>query len=192
MAAKKVSQFAKLMSDEKVGAILKVTNVPEGLTTKQIAEKADIPANQLYYKLKKLIDAGLLEIVNVKSVKNLQEYYYSSTGFRDTSESLDGGEMNISAEWVADHSDEVAQWLIFNNQQFLESMESETKKYGKSKENKNQIHSSYLTDSVQLSREAEDKLLMDIRQLLRDAEKNDQGKDKKKINFIFEKWLDRG
>ncbi|AQW21343.1 transcriptional regulator [Lentilactobacillus curieae] len=191
MSVKRVSEFAKLMSDEKIVLILKVTNVSEGVTAKKISEKAGVPVSQLYYKIKKLVDAGLLEIVNVKSVKNLQEYYYSSAGFRDANQEFDGNEMDVSAAWVADHSDEVAQWLLYTNQRFLDSLQYDTKMYGKATDYKQQIHSSYLTDTAQLSKEAEDKLFNDVRKLLQDAEKNDKGKDKQTINFIFEKWMER-
>ncbi|WP_143875676.1 winged helix-turn-helix domain-containing protein, partial [Oenococcus oeni] len=61
MKEKTVSQLAKLMADEKIIAILKATKNKKGLTSKEISKKTNIPANQLYYSTKKMLDQGLLE-----------------------------------------------------------------------------------------------------------------------------------
>lgn len=53
MAKNAVSKLAKLMADEKVIAILKATKGKEGLTSKEISQRVNIPTNQLYYTVKK-------------------------------------------------------------------------------------------------------------------------------------------
>ncbi len=68
-----LAQFAKLMVDPKVAAILKATKSKTGLTTKQISAQTKIPNNQLYYTINKMQDADLLTIVNQVQVKNLTE-----------------------------------------------------------------------------------------------------------------------
>ncbi|MDD9149812.1 MULTISPECIES: winged helix-turn-helix domain-containing protein [unclassified Sporolactobacillus] len=190
-----ISQLAKLMADEKIIAILKATKDKKGLTSKEISKKVNIPTNQLYYSVKKMVDEGLLEVTQKKNIKNFQEFYYSSYKMthhssKTLSDTIDGIEdgVNISAKWVEQHSKEVAQWILYETQQFLESMQADIKEYGSDPQQEVNIHAGAFSSSPKLSREAETKLLEDILLLIENAPKNDQGKDKKTINLLVEKW----
>ncbi|OIM21623.1 transcriptional regulator [Oenococcus oeni] len=195
MEEKIVSQLAKLMADEKIIAILKATKNKKGLTSKEISKKTNIPANKLYYSIKKMLDQGLLEISQKQNINNFQEFYYSS--YKMTHQKpkifpgLDGdseSDINISTSWIKEHDKEIVKWIIYENQQFLESLQSDIRKNGNDKEIDEDIRTSVSKSSLKLSEKAEKKLMKDILLLLAKAEKNDKEKDKRTVNLLLEKW----
>ncbi|SYW08710.1 winged helix-turn-helix domain-containing protein [Oenococcus oeni] len=195
MEEKIVSQLAKLMADEKIIAILKATKNKKGLTSKEISKKTNIPANKLYYSIKKMLDQGLLEISQKQNINNFQEFYYSS--YKMTHQNpkifpgLDGdseSDINISTSWIKEHDKEIVKWIIYENQQFLESLQSDIRKNGNDKEIDEDIRTSASKSSLKLSEKAEKKLMKDILLLLAKAEKNDKEKDKRTVNLLLEKW----
>lgn len=70
-------EIAKLMLDPKRNQILKIA-AKEPMTVKQMAEKMDELPSRLYYHVKKLEEAGFLELVETKQQGNLIEKYYRS------------------------------------------------------------------------------------------------------------------
>ncbi|GEP24656.1 winged helix-turn-helix domain-containing protein [Lentilactobacillus diolivorans] len=195
MAKNAVSKLAKLMADEKVIAILKATKDKDGLTSKEISKRVNIPTNQLYYTVKKMTDEGLLEVTQKKNIKNFQEFYYSSYQMThsDPQLGLDDSEIeklgvNISAEWVEKHSQEVAQMILFQTQQFLEAMQAELKDYAKSPNN-NQIHSGSIHSTWKLTPENEKKLWQKIIKLISETEEESKGQETRNVNVLIERWV---
>jgi len=123
-----ISKLAQLMADEKVKAIINVTKDPAGLTPKQIAKQTQLPTNQLYYTIKKMLTADILTVVRQTKVKNLDEYYYSSAQLTQnpTTELADYPDATIiSPQWTAQHFADVTRWLLYLDQQFLTSLTTE-------------------------------------------------------------------
>lgn len=192
MTDKQISQFAKLMADDKVNTILNVTGDKQGLTPKEISKATKIPTNQLYYTLNKMVDADLLEIVKQERVKNLVEHYYSSYNFRnldtkisqEVSEDVEGLG-NISTNWLKEHYEDVIQWLLYRDRQYTEALQASLSKEEKPSEIQ---HPSFLNSDLELSEEAEVKLWKDIIKLVSEAEKNDQGDNKRKVDLLIKRW----
>ncbi|AVI93889.1 putative transcriptional regulator [Oenococcus oeni] len=195
MKEKTVSQLAKLMADEKIIAILKATKNKKGLTSKEISKKTNIPANKLYYSIKKMLDQGLLEISQKQNINNFQEFYYSSYKMTHqnpkTFPSLESDSergISISISWIKEHNKEIVKMIIYETQQFLEALQSDVQKYGSGKETAEGIRTVASKSSLKLSETAEKKLMKDIFLLLTEAEKNDKEKDKRTVNLLLEKW----
>jgi predicted transcriptional regulator len=195
MAKNAVSKLAKLMADEKVIAILKATKGKEGLTSKEISQRVNIPTNQLYYTVKKMTDQGLLEVTQKKNIKNFQEFYYSSypmthhdpkLGPEDPELTKKG--VNISAEWVEKHSQEVAQMILFQTQQFLSAMQTDIKNYAQNPDIDN-IHAGSVHSTWKLSPENEKKLWQKIIKLINDTEEESKGQDTHDVHLLIEKWI---
>lgn len=193
MPKNSLDQFAKLMVDPKVNAILKVTKSASGLSTKQIASATKIPTNQLYYTINKMLDADLLTIVNQVQVKNLTENYYSSKqltheGAANQTEldQIDRDLTNISGAWSQTHAQEMLRWIMLLNREFNETF----------KEQMTIDHPELATvfmshSTLELSAAGEHQLRLDLIKVLADAEKNDpdpDAPDKKTAKITIEKW----
>lgn len=70
-------EVAKMMLDVRKKGILDIAK--EAITVGQMAELLNEKQSRLYYHVKKLEDAGLLEIVETKQLGNLIEKYYQRT-----------------------------------------------------------------------------------------------------------------
>ncbi|MFD1125233.1 winged helix-turn-helix domain-containing protein [Lentilactobacillus raoultii] len=195
MSQNPVSKLAKLMADEKVIAILKATKNKAGLTSKEISQKVHIPTNQLYYTIKKMTDEGLLEVTQKKSIKNFQEFYYSSyqmthhdpqLGPEDPELTKKG--VNISAEWVEKHSQAVAQMILFQTQQFLGAMQSDVTDYA-THQDINRIHAGAVHSTWKLSLDNEKRLWQQIIRLINETEVESQGEDTHDVHLLIEKWV---
>ncbi|ETY74009.1 transcriptional regulator [Lactiplantibacillus fabifermentans T30PCM01] len=188
------SQLAKLMADEKVLAVIRATTDQTGLTPKQIAQATDIPINQLYYTINKLVAADLLTVVKQVKVKNLDEYYYSSYNFTHEQNTAMQAELaqfpapnNISSTWTQEHLTELMQLLLFHQQQFLTALETQVEA---------QLPAEQMTtfsafSDLKLSAAGEQQLRSDLLHLLANAEKNDPDSaatDKQTVNLLIEKW----
>lgn len=184
-----VSQFAKLMVDPKAEKIIKATQDEAGITPKQISAATKIPVNQLYYTLKKMLNADMLKVVKEVQVKNLTEKYYSSAQLGKVSElnqekkDHENGMMNLSVDWIKEHNQELVQWAMLRNHEFIETLQKETTK-------KNPT--AFLVSSEwELSEAGEKKLKDDLFKVLDNAEKNDpdpDNKQKKAVSLQLEKW----
>lgn len=192
MSEKEVSELAKILADKRNIAIIKVTNTKKGITIKEIAQKLKVPVSQLYYPIKKLVEVDILELVAIKQVKNLQEYYYSSYKLNDHSSITDfmhhEENLNISSEWIAKHDNDFIKLFLYKTQLFLNSATSDI---AKAKQNANYLTETKvggLYSTVNLSKDARNKLLLDISKLISQAEKNDTGSEKSEVNFLVERW----
>lgn len=187
------SELMKLMSDEKVNKIILATQKKKGLNAKEIAEATGIPKSQLYYTLNKMIDAELLEIVKEVKVRNLVEYYYSSYAFshfdlqlsKNLNEDI-GGLSNISTKWAKEHVEELIQWVVYRDQQFINRLDEELSS-DKSPEDIESQPSFYNTE-VNISIEDEEKLWQDIIKLISKAETKNTPSKKRKVNLFIKKW----
>ena len=184
-----VSQFAKLMVDPNVEKIIKATQDEKGITPKQISAATKIPTNQLYYTLNKMLNADMLKVVKEVQVKNLTEKYYSSAQLGKVSElgqgenSPENGMMNLSDDWIKDHNQEVIQWAMLRNHEFIETLQKETTK-------KNPT-AFLVTSEWELSEAGEKRLKDDLFKVLDNAEKNDpdpENKQKHTVKLQLEKW----
>lgn len=192
MSEKEVSELAKILADKRNIAIIKVTNTKKGITIKEIAQELKVPVSQLYYPIKKLVEVDILELVAIKQVKNLQEYYYSSYKLNDHSSITDfmhhEENLNISIEWIAKHDNDFIKLFLYKTQLFLNSATSDI---AKAKQNANYLTETKvggLYSTVNLSKDARNKLLLDISKLISQAEKNDTGSEKSEVNFLVERW----
>lgn len=184
-----VNQFAKLMVDPKVEKIIKATQDETGITPKQISAATKIPTNQLYYTLNKMLNADMLKVVKEVQVKNLTEKYYSSSQLGQVSElgqganSPENGIMNLSDDWIKEHNQEVIQWAMLRNHEFIETLQKETTKKNPS--------AFLVTSEWKLSNAGEKKLKDDLFKVLDNAEKNDpdpENKQKHTVTLQLEKW----
>ncbi|MDP4163101.1 MAG: winged helix-turn-helix domain-containing protein [Bacillota bacterium] len=74
-------EIAKMLLDQRKRSILDIAKIP--VTVSQIAEELGEKQSRLYYHVKKLEEAGLLELVETRQHGNLIEKYYQrnkSTG----------------------------------------------------------------------------------------------------------------
>ncbi|GAB5055795.1 helix-turn-helix domain-containing protein [Companilactobacillus alimentarius] len=182
-----VEQFAKLMVDNKVSRILKATRSNEGLTPKEISRITKIPNNQLYYTLKKMLDADLLEIVKQKKVKNLTENYYSSSFLNEKPNEITDSDntLNFSVDWIQEHAEQTLQLIMLQHHELIEALKEEIK-MGKDVKKAFSSHGDF-----DLSTEGEEKLVKDLFKVMNDAEKNDpnpKSENKRHVKVQFEKW----
>lgn len=185
-------QFAKLMADDKVSAILAATKAADGLTPKQISTKTKIPTNQLYYTLNKMLAADLLEIVKQVQVKNLTENYYSSSrlsqekpAFQKEIAAIGGDITGISGEWIQAHLPEMLQWTMLQHHEFLTNFEHEVQAHPDDPA----VFSSH--SDLSLSAAGEHQLRLDLLKLIANAEKNDpdsENPNKRTAHLLIEKW----
>ena len=78
-ALKKINdiEIAKMMLDVRKRGILDIAENP--MTVSQMAEELNEKQSRLYYHVKKLEEAGLLELVETRQQGNLIEKYYKTT-----------------------------------------------------------------------------------------------------------------
>lgn len=188
-----VSKLAQLMADEKVSAILNVTKAPTGLTPKQISQATQLPINQLYYTIKKMLAADLLTVVKQTKVKNLDEYYYSSYLLTQQPASehtlmADYPDFkNISPQWTTQHFDDIARWLLYLDQQFLASLTHDFKTEPVTDPEDSPVV--LATGDYQLSPAARLKLRQTIMTMMADAEKNDPDPDQQvPVHLLIKSW----
>lgn len=188
-----VSKLAQLMADEKVTAIINATKAPTGLTPKQIAKATQLPTNQLYYTIKKMVAADLLTIVKQTKVKNLDEYYYSS--YLLTEQPSDEQALmtdypdltDISPNWTMTHLDEMTRWLLYLDQQFLTSLTHDFKDAPVSHPADSPIM--LATGDYQLSAQGRLQLKHAMLKLMENAEKNDPDPEHQTpLHLLIKSW----
>ncbi|MGG0151092.1 ArsR/SmtB family transcription factor [Bacillus mycoides] len=86
----------KLICDPKRQKILHHAN-KQPITVKELAEKLNEKQSRLYYHVKKLEEAGILEVVDTKVIGNLTEKYYKAKQTAYT----------LSDQLQKEHSDEI-------------------------------------------------------------------------------------
>jgi len=193
MPKNSLDQFAKLIVDPKVNAVLKATKLASGLTTKQIASATKIPTNLLYYTINKMLDADLLTIVNQVQVKNLTENYYSSEHLTHETvatqaelDQIDHDLTNFSGQWSQTHVQEMLRWIMLLNRDFNETFKEQMATEHPELATVFMSHS-----TLKLSAAGEHQLRLDLIKVLADAEKKDPDPDatnKQTAKITIEKW----
>lgn len=99
-SSKKITdiELAKILIDPRRRSILDIAK-DEPVTVTQIAETLNEKPSRLYYHVKKLEDAGLLELVDTRLQGNLIEKYYKSVSGFDAFE--------LDTSLLTEHSDTV-------------------------------------------------------------------------------------
>jgi len=188
-----VSKLAQLMADEKVTAIINATKAPAGLTPKQIAKATQLPTNQLYYTIKKMLAADLLTVVKQTKVKNLDEYYYSSYLLTEqpTNERALMADYpditDIAPNWTTAHFDEMTRWLLYLDQQFLTSLTHDFKEEPVTNPDESTIM--LANADYQLSAKGRYELRQAILKLMADAKKNDPDPEHRApLHLLIKSW----
>ena len=89
-------ELMKILSDPRRNQILHLAS-DEPITVKAMAEKIGEEPLRLYYHVKKLVKAELLEVVDTRQHGNLTEKYYQAVNFRDV---IYKGDMAEQAEHI--------------------------------------------------------------------------------------------
>lgn len=112
-------EIAKMMLDIRKRNILDIAKEP--VTVSQIAEELNEKQSRLYYHVKKLEDAGLLELVETRQHGNLIEKYYKRT-------KIAGKSFELDETLLKDHHDTVMDEIMKLLKPGLKLLQSELKK----------------------------------------------------------------
>lgn len=115
-------EIAKMMLDVRKRSILDIASEP--VTVSQIAEELNEKQSRLYYHVKKLEEAGLLELVETRQHGNLIEKYYQRT-------KIAGKRFELDEALLKDHHNTVMEEIMKLLEPGLKLLQSELKK-GKS------------------------------------------------------------
>lgn len=115
-------EIAKMMLDVRKRSILDIAKEP--VTVGKMAEELNEKQSRLYYHVKKLEEAGLLELVETRQQGNLIEKYYKRT---ETA----GHRFELAESLLKEHHGTVMEEIMKLLQPGLKLLESELKK-GKS------------------------------------------------------------
>ncbi|MFJ5713846.1 helix-turn-helix domain-containing protein [Neobacillus sp. NPDC093127] len=112
-------EIAKMMLDVRKRGILDIAK--EAVTVGQIAEELNEKPSRLYYHVKKLEEAGLLELVETRQQGNLIEKYYKRTHAA-------GHRFELDETLLKEHHDTVMEEIMNLLQPGLKLLQSELKK----------------------------------------------------------------
>jgi len=112
-------EIAKMMLDIRKRNILDIAKEP--VTVSQIAEELNEKQSRLYYHVKKLEDAGLLELVETRQHGNLIEKYYKRT-------KIAGKSFEMDETLLKDHHGTVMDEIMKLLKPGLKLLQSELKK----------------------------------------------------------------
>jgi DNA-binding transcriptional ArsR family regulator len=131
-------EIAKMMLDVRKRNILDIAK--EAVTVGQMAEELNEKQSRLYYHVKKLEEAGFLELVETRLLGNLIEKYYKRT-------KLAGQRVELDESLLKEHHGTVMDEIIKLLQPGLKLLQSELKKGNSDfeKQVKLRIHSPTLT-----------------------------------------------
>lgn len=115
-------EIAKMMLDVRKRSILDIASKP--VTVSQIAEELNEKQSRLYYHVKKLEEAGLLELVETRQQGNLIEKYYQRT-------KVAGERFELDEALLREHHDSVMEEIMKLLEPGLKLLQSELKQ-GKS------------------------------------------------------------
>ena len=101
-----INGFGKILFDKKTISILDATK-NEALTIKEISKKINETTTSLYYPVKKLLEIQALKINKEEKVKNLTEYYYTSSHLQLK------GSMSFEGDLLEVNKDELIQTFLF-------------------------------------------------------------------------------
>ncbi|MEH7439075.1 winged helix-turn-helix domain-containing protein [Neobacillus drentensis] len=112
-------EIAKMMLDVRKRSILDIASKP--VTVSQIAEELNEKQSRLYYHVKKLEEAGLLELVETRQHGNLIEKYYQRT-------KVAGERFELDEALLREHHDSVMEEIMKLLEPGLKLLQSELKK----------------------------------------------------------------
>jgi DNA-binding transcriptional ArsR family regulator len=112
-------EIAKMMLDVRKRSILDIASKP--VTVSQIAEELHEKQSRLYYHVKKLEEAGLLELVETRQQGNLIEKYYQRT-------KVAGERFELDEALLREHHDSVMEEIMKLLEPGLKLLQSELKK----------------------------------------------------------------
>lgn len=112
-------EIAKMMLDVRKKSILDIAKEP--VTVSQIAEELNEKQSRLYYHVKKLEEAGLLELVETRMLGNLIEKYYKRT-------QIAGRSFELDESLLKEHHGTVMEEIMKLLQPGLKLLQSELKK----------------------------------------------------------------
>lgn len=115
-------EIAKMMLDVRKRSIIDIASKP--VTVSQIAEELNEKQSRLYYHVKKLEEAGLLELVETRQQGNLIEKYYQRT-------KVAGERFELDEALLREHHDSVMEEIMKLLEPGLKLLQSELKQ-GKS------------------------------------------------------------
>jgi DNA-binding transcriptional ArsR family regulator len=113
-------EIAKLLVDVRKRGILYIAKNP--VTVSQMAEEMNEKQSRLYYHVKKLEDAGLLELIETRQHGNLIEKYYKRT------ETVGQRMFELDETLLKEHHNEVMEEIMNLLQPGLKLLQSELKK----------------------------------------------------------------
>jgi DNA-binding transcriptional ArsR family regulator len=111
-------EIAKMMLDVRKRSILELAGSP--ITVSQMAEELNEKQSRLYYHVKKLEEAGLLELVETKQHGNLIEKYYKRT--------LNAGQFELADSLLVEHHDTLMEEIMKLLQPGLKLLQKELQK----------------------------------------------------------------
>lgn len=171
MSSNKLDNLAKLLADPKVNRILEAARPKKGITVKQLAKILKEKPSNLYYPIQKMTDFGLLKVVAENEIKNLTEKVYSSASLYKRSQQkklgLKENEIDLSNEYVLNHTDDLLEFFMINQKRMLTSFEKNMdfiQAGGKA----NEVNFSWAVSTLELSKRGQIELLKKINQLTTD------------------------
>ncbi|ULG72203.1 winged helix-turn-helix domain-containing protein [Macrococcus brunensis] len=93
------NEVLKVLIDDKAAKIVELTK-SESRTTKELAQLMNVKTSNLYYPIKKLLEVNAIKVVEERQIKNMTEYYYSSSH-------LDKEELNFDFPFITEHFDQI-------------------------------------------------------------------------------------
>ncbi|GAB5054162.1 winged helix-turn-helix domain-containing protein [Pediococcus parvulus] len=171
MSSNKLDNLAKLLADPKVNRILEAARPKKGITVKQLAKILKEKPSNLYYPIQKMTDFGLLKVVAENEIKNLTEKVYSSASLYKRSQQkklgLKENEIDLSNEYVLNHTDDLLEFFMINQKRMLTSFEKNMD-FIQAGGKVNEVNFSWAVSTLELSKRGQIELLKKINQLTTD------------------------
>ncbi|MDJ1110035.1 hypothetical protein [Macrococcoides caseolyticum] len=116
-----MEEYGKLLFEEKSLNIIEACKEEEK-NIKTLSQELGIPTKNLYYTVNKLCDAGLIKKTKTIKVKNLEEYYYSSSHI------FNEGSINYDMEVIINNREEVYQAIMYQMKKSFEKLSEDLEK----------------------------------------------------------------
>lgn len=162
MSSNKLDNLAKLLADPKVNRILEAARPKKGITVKQLAKILKEKPSNLYYPIQKMTDFGLLKVVAENEIKNLTEKVYSSASLYKRSQQkklgLKENEIDLSNEYVLNHTDDLLEFFMINQKRMLTSFEKNMD-FIQAGGKVNEVNFSWAVSTLELSKRGQIELL---------------------------------
>ncbi|WP_369899687.1 hypothetical protein [Bacillus manliponensis] len=115
---KHTNELIKILVDEKAVKIIELTkDVPK--STKELATLMNVKNSNLYYPIKKLLEINAIQIAHEKQVKNITEYYYSSSHL------LNKEGIIIEGEQFKEHLEGCIKYYLYLQTKLIQKLEED-------------------------------------------------------------------